>query len=283
MGHHRAEDRSRLRRSGTAAHATPMIPSAGPGKRRAIRPAPRFQRLRGWAPTPVLAGVVALASATGGALATAAAPSDPAQATGTMSSFRASAAVSSGAQAAGRRSIVSRSARRTSSGASDTRLVRAAERLGRERNAALTRFAQRAAAWSAEIELNRWFLPVNYVALTARYGEYGLWASSHTGLDFNGDEGDPIYAVANGVITSVGYDGSYGNKTVLTLQDGTEIWYCHQSRFLVTTGQQVRGGEQIGAIGSTGNVTGSHLHLEVRPASGGTTDPYAAFASNDLL
>ena len=63
-----------------------------------------------------------------------------------------------------------------------------------------------------------------------RFGEYGLWSSYHTGLDFNGDDGDPIKSIANGVVTSVGYDGAYGNKTVVTLEDGTEIWYCHQTR-----------------------------------------------------
>ena len=65
--------------------------------------------------------------------------------------------------------------------------------------------------------------PIDPAILTARFGEYGLWSSYHTGLDFNGNDGDPIKAIANGVVTSVGYDGAYGNKTVVTLEDGTEI------------------------------------------------------------
>ncbi len=84
-------------------------------------------------------------------------------------------------------------------------------------------------------------------------------------------------AVAGGTVTSVGYDGSYGNKTVVTLEDGTEIWYCHQSSFGVSEGETVAPGEVIGYVGSTGNVTGSHLHLEVRPGGGDPVDPYAAF------
>lgn len=124
---------------------------------------------------------------------------------------------------------------------------------------------------------------MSYVALTARFGDSGLWANQHTGLDFNGDEGEPIYSVANGAVTAVGYDGAYGNKTVVTLEDGTEIWYCHQNAILVSLGEEVRAGEQIGTIGSTGNVTGSHLHLEIRPGGGDPIDPFPVLAAKDLL
>lgn len=159
----------------------------------------------------------------------------------------------------------------------------AAERQAKERAALLADYAAQAAAQSAKIERNRWTLPVAYVALTARFGDYGLWANLHTGLDFNGAEGDPVYSVANGTVTAVGYDGSYGNKTVVTLEDGTEIWYAHQSTLLVDLGEEVRGGEQIGTIGSTGNVTGSHLHLEVRPGGADPVDPFLVLASKGLL
>ena len=115
-----------------------------------------------------------------------------------------------------------------------------------QRNAALAKFAQQAEAQSKKIALNQWVLPVSPSVTTAEFGDYGLWASYHTGLDFNGYEGQPIMAVANGVVTSVGYDGSYGNKTVVTLDDGTEIWYCHQSSFGVSEGDEVRAGEVIG-------------------------------------
>ena len=50
-----------------------------------------------------------------------------------------------------------------------------------------------------------------------------LWSSYHTGLDFDGQNGDPIYSVANGVVTESGYAGAYGNRTIVTLDDGTEI------------------------------------------------------------
>jgi murein DD-endopeptidase MepM/ murein hydrolase activator NlpD len=121
------------------------------------------------------------------------------------------------------------------------------------------------------------------VNLTARFGDYGLWSGYHTGLDFNGNTGDPIMAIANGVVISAGYDGSYGNKTVVRLDDGTEIWYCHQNSFGVSVGDVVRGGEVIGYIGSTGHVTGSHLHVEVRPGGGDPVDPYLAMQQHGLF
>jgi len=176
------------------------------------------------------------------------------------------------------RGTVSRNGNRQAvSAVADSALVAQAEELSKQRTAALAEFAAKAEQQSKKIALNLWVLPVSPSVTTASFGEYGLWASYHTGLDFNGHEGQEIMAIANGVVTSVGYDGSYGNKTVITLEDGTEIWYCHQSSFSVSEGEEVSAGEVIGAVGSTGNVTGSHLHLEVRPGGGDPVDPYSAF------
>ena len=117
-------------------------------------------------------------------------------------------------------------------------------------------------------------LPVDHYVLTARFGEVsGLWQTVHTGLDFAAPEGTPIHAVAEGVVTATGYDGSYGNKTTVRLDDGTVLWFCHQSRFVVSVGQRVEPGQVIGLIGATGNVTGPHLHLEVHPHGGAAVDP----------
>ena len=67
--------------------------------------------------------------------------------------------------------------------------------------------------------------------------------------------------------TEVAYAGAYGLRTIVTLPDGTEVWYCHQSDVSVSVGQLVEVADQIGTVGSTGNSTGPHLHLEVRPAA----------------
>ncbi len=111
----------------------------------------------------------------------------------------------------------------------------------------------------------RWVLPVSSYDLTGRFGSVsGLWSSSHTGLDFAAPTGTPIRSVADGVVTEAGYDGSYGYKTVVTLPDGSEAWYCHQNELGVSKGQRLAAGEVLGYVGATGNVTGSHLHLEIR-------------------
>ena len=111
----------------------------------------------------------------------------------------------------------------------------------------------------------RWVLPVSGYDLTGRFGSVsGLWSSSHTGLDFAAPSGTPIRSVADGVVTEAGYDGSYGYKTVVTLPDGSEVWYCHQDSLGVSKGQSLSAGEVLGYVGMTGNTTGSHLHLEVR-------------------
>jgi len=119
-----------------------------------------------------------------------------------------------------------------------------------------------------------WVLPVSGYHLTGRFGQSsGFWSSSHTGLDFAAAEGSEIRSIGPGVVTEVASDGAFGNKTVVRLEDGTMIWYCHQSEFGVEAGQRLAPGDLLGYVGSTGNVTGPHLHLEVHPADGGAVDP----------
>jgi murein DD-endopeptidase MepM/ murein hydrolase activator NlpD len=117
-------------------------------------------------------------------------------------------------------------------------------------------------------------LPVRGYRLTGRFGDVsGLWSSVHTGLDFAAPSGTEIRSVTAGRVVSTGYDGRYGNKTVIRLAGGTELWYCHQTGIDVRVGQRVRAGQPIGTVGSTGNVTGPHLHLEVRPSEDEPVDP----------
>jgi len=107
-----------------------------------------------------------------------------------------------------------------------------------------------------------WVVPVQGYRLTSLYGP--RWGRPHTGLDMAAASGTPIYAMSAGEIISAEYEGGYGNKTIIRHEDGTETWYCHQSGFELTSGS-VEAGEVIGYVGSTGNSTGPHLHLEVHP------------------
>lgn len=136
-------------------------------------------------------------------------------------------------------------------------------------------------------EQRRWVVPVTGYHLTARFGQSsGLWSTTHTGLDFAGPSGSTIVSVAAGTVKSAAYEGAYGNRTVITLTSGpdagTDIWYCHQSSFAVKPGDVVMPGQVIGYTGSTGNVTGPHLHLEVHPGGGGPVDPYAALVAHEV-
>lgn len=143
--------------------------------------------------------------------------------------------------------------------------------------------AASAEAPDGDVSAGQWVLPVAGYSLTATFGETSsYWETYHTGLDFAAASGTPLVAISSGTITSAGYDGAYGNKTVLTLEDGTEIWYCHQTSFTVSAGQEVAPGDQIGTVGATGNVTGPHLHLEVRPGGGDPIDPYAALQEHGV-
>ncbi len=121
-----------------------------------------------------------------------------------------------------------------------------------------------------------WVLPVDGYHLTGRFGaSSGLWSSTHTGLDFAAPEGAEIRSIGPGVVTEAASDGAFGNKTVVRLDDGTVLWYCHQSELAVEVGQRLAAGDLLGYVGSTGNVTGPHLHLEVHPAGGDPVDPEA--------
>ncbi|MEU6757341.1 M23 family metallopeptidase [Streptomyces sp. NPDC046685] len=146
--------------------------------------------------------------------------------------------------------------------------------------------AAKAAAAKAEQERaaasGAYALPTSAYTLTSHYGVAGsMWSSGyHTGLDFAAPTGTPVKAVAAGTITSAGWSGAYGYRIVLELEDGTEVWYCHLSSMSVTSGS-VAAGSTIGRVGATGNVTGPHLHLEVRKG-GSTVDPLAWLNSKGL-
>ncbi|MEU0332084.1 M23 family metallopeptidase [Streptomyces sp. NPDC006193] len=121
-------------------------------------------------------------------------------------------------------------------------------------------------------------LPTSSYTITSTFGQAGsMWSSGyHTGLDFAAPTGTLIKAVHSGTITEAGWAGSYGYRTILTLDDGTELWFCHQSSISVSVGQKVSTGEVIGRVGATGNVTGPHLHLEVHAGGQATgIDPMA--------
>lgn len=101
--------------------------------------------------------------------------------------------------------------------------------------------------------------------ITSRFGARSSVRSSvHTGLDIAASTGTAIKAAASGTVTFVGYKGSYGNMVVITHENGVQTYYAHCNSLCVSNGTYVTQGQKIATVGSTGNSTGPHLHLEVR-------------------
>jgi murein DD-endopeptidase MepM/ murein hydrolase activator NlpD len=143
--------------------------------------------------------------------------------------------------------------------------------------------AKKTAAEAAAKLASSYVKPVASYTLTAGFGETSsLWATIHTGQDFAAPTGTPVKAIHGGTITSAGWAGSYGYRIILTMDDGTELWFCHLSSMLVTSGK-VTTGETIARVGATGNVTGPHLHLEVRPGGGAPIDPMPWLRAKGLV
>ena len=88
--------------------------------------------------------------------------------------------------------------------------------------------------------------------------------AKHEGIDFNAETGTPVVVAADGVVLSAGWQSDFGNMIDVDHGDGLTTRYAHLSRMNVKAGSLVKRGERIGAVGSTGRSTGSHLHFEVR-------------------
>lgn len=106
--------------------------------------------------------------------------------------------------------------------------------------------------------------------ITSRFGY--RWGRHHHGIDISAPVGTPIRAVRDGVVTFAGWRGGYGRLVILDHGQGLATWYGHASKILVRVGQRVTTGQEIAAVGATGNVTGPNLHFEVR-INGAPQDP----------
>jgi murein DD-endopeptidase MepM/ murein hydrolase activator NlpD len=129
--------------------------------------------------------------------------------------------------------------------------------------------------------------PVKTAAFTSGYGvrsdPFRGGAAMHAGIDLAGPHGTPIYATADGVVTTAKWNsGGYGNLIKVDHGRGIETRYGHLAQMLVRDGQQVKRGQLIGRMGSTGRSTGNHLHYEVR-IDGRAVNPIPFMKSTDYL
>lgn len=114
--------------------------------------------------------------------------------------------------------------------------------------------------------------PVNGT-ISSRYGSVlSIRSGPHTGLDIAAPYATPIKAAAGGTVTFAGRKGSLGNLVVITHGNGVQTYYGHCSSLVATVGQTVSQGQVIAKVGSTGNSTGNHLHLEIR-VNGSSINP----------
>lgn len=111
-------------------------------------------------------------------------------------------------------------------------------------------------------------VPATAQSITSGFGyrrdPFNGRAAMHSGIDFKGPIGSPIFAAADGRVTFAGRRGGYGNVVEVTHPNGLLTRYAHLSRIDVRLGQMVRAGATLGGLGSTGRSTGPHLHFEVR-------------------
>lgn len=147
------------------------------------------------------------------------------------------------------------------------------------------RIGSGASLGAGEISLSGWAAPVQG-RINSVYGwsaQYGT--SFHKGVDLAAYCGEPVYAASSGtvVFAAEGWNGGYGNYIILDHGNGLRTAYAHlqPGGVLVSAGQTVVVGQNIGNAGTTGNSTGCHSHYEVRP-DGDTTDPVAFMAGQGI-
>lgn len=108
-------------------------------------------------------------------------------------------------------------------------------------------------------------LPVTGGTISSRYGSNeSIRNHTHKGLDIAASYGTPIKAVADGKVILSGTESGYGNLIILDHGNSVTTYYGHCSKLLVQNGAEVKAGDIIAKVGSTGNSTGNHLHFEIR-------------------
>lgn len=146
-------------------------------------------------------------------------------------------------------------------------------------------FGDAAADVAASGAPGEWMMPLDSYTVTKRFGDVGSrWVRGHTGNDLAAPMGTPIKAAATGVISESHWNSAYGNWSCIRPADAADldICYAHQIKAETQVGQQVKAGDVMGHVGTTGNSTGAHLHLEVR-RGGVAGDPFAAFAAHGVV
>lgn len=164
-------------------------------------------------------------------------------------------------------------------------LEKQTEQQAEQRESALNQLVDKTEKRAQELKVNQWVVPVVGYRISSRFGtvESVRGGRAHGGVDLAAPSGSTIVAVAGGVVTKAGFSGGCGNATMVRLDDGWQMMYCHQSSITVNVGDRIEPGQRIGYVGSTGNSTGPHLHLEVWQPNNTRVDPVAKLAEHGVI
>ncbi|WP_338752225.1 M23 family metallopeptidase [Janibacter alittae] len=133
----------------------------------------------------------------------------------------------------------------------------------------------------AEESASGWARPLEGASLTSGYGF--RWGRLHAGQDYSASIGTPLRAMGVGTVVGAGSISGYGIYIDIQYADGSVSRYGHLSSVAAVAGQQVAAGETVGYSGNTGQSTGPHLHMEIRPGGGETINPTGWLAERGIL
>jgi murein DD-endopeptidase MepM/ murein hydrolase activator NlpD len=127
--------------------------------------------------------------------------------------------------------------------------------------------------------------PVDGRLILSSYGQrtdpFSGEGAFHKGVDISAVTGTSVRATADGIVVHAGFDSGYGRLVIVDHGGGVQTYYAHLSKFYVRAGQDLRKGDFVGAVGSSGRVTAPHLHYEVR-VGGAPMNPYFYLAKSTI-
>ncbi len=165
--------------------------------------------------------------------------------------------------------IITRATTSAEQAATDAKDAAAEAAAADRARAAADRKAARARALA---QAHRWVSPVAGYTLTSGFG--WRWGKMHPAQDLAVATGTPVHALSSGTVVFAGWSTEgYGYMVKIRYWDGTVSWMAHNSRLVVSVGDEVEPGQLVSYSGSTGNSTGPHVHLEIHPADGSAVAP----------
>lgn len=125
-----------------------------------------------------------------------------------------------------------------------------------------------------------WVKPLEDAVLTSPYGE--RWGRLHAGVDYGATIGTPLRSMGSGEVVGAGPMSGYGNYIDIEYTDGSVSRYGHLDSISASVGDDVEPGDVVARSGNTGQSTGPHLHLEIRPGGGEPIDPAGWLAERGI-